>query len=436
MKHCSTLLSSLAWFFTPLVLGAQAVCPAGVQPDGFINWAHLPAAPLITTGTTAPVTVAIPVDGVPGLTATVQIPALTGTSSTPTPAYTANGDLLRLNAYGANGQSTIHITFNRAIRGVSVNSSIAGTINSVSLTAYTQIASAPQSTLGMSQGGSQQGQFTPLQVRSLTMPQITSIDLSVDANLASPPPASLANLRVESGQAPIPDPLNQVPRNGLMQWLPSEDASPNDWPDISNNGHDATQTNPASQPQVTFDGAHCRRSLTFAGNQFMNFTLPISGWSQMTIFLVAKADSDVMPGQATSTNAAILWNENQYWGNTYIGPFWTHDTFRFGTTQAGNYPNYERPTTIGGDFTVNAAVHNGGTDTLYINGTPVLQQTGKLSVLGGMDGTAFLGRGYNNTYFDGTISEVLVYNRALTTAEMQAVTGYLETKFGLLPGAP
>jgi hypothetical protein len=433
MKHCSTLLYSLALLSAPSMLSAQAVCPAGVQPDGFINWSHLPAAPLITTGTTAPVTVTIPVDGT-DVTATVQIPALTGNSSTPVPAYTVNGDRLQLNAYGANLQTLIRITFSTPVKGASVLASIAGTLNSASLTAYHQSPSSPQSVLGVSQGGSMPGQFTPLQWRAiLTSPQITAIDLSLDATLASPPPAIFSNLRIESADAPSSD---QVPRNGLMQWLASEDASANDWPDISNNGHDATQTTTASQPQLTFDGSNCRRSLTFNNNEFMNFTLPISGWSQMTIFLVAKSDSDVLPGQATSTSAAILWNENQYWGNTYIGPFWTHDTFRFGTTQVGNYPNYERPTTIGGDFTVTTAVHNGGTDTLSINGTQVLQQSGKLSVLGGMDGSAFLGRGYGNTYFDGTISEVLVYNRVLTTAEMQAVTGYLETKFGLTPGAP
>ena len=53
-----------------------------------------------------------------------------------------------------------------------------------------------------------------------------------------------------------------------------------------------------------------------------------------------------------------------------------------------------------------------------------------------MDGTALLGRVFATTCFDGTIAEVLVYNRVLTSTQMQAVTGYLEGKFGLLPGAP
>jgi hypothetical protein len=110
--------------------------------------------------------------------------------------------------------------------------------------------------------------------------------------------------------------------------------------------------------------------------------------------------------------------------------------FRFGTTQVGNNPSYRRPTTIGGDFSLTTAVHNQGTDSLYVNGTKVFQQSGKLPALGGTDGTGFLGRGVNNTYYNGEISEVLVYDRVLKDKEMQTVTSYLETKFGLSPEAP
>ena len=81
-------------------------------------------------------------------------------------------------------------------------------------------------------------------------------------------------------------------------------------------------------------------------------------------------------------------------------------------------------------------MHNDGTDSLYVNGKLVFRQDGKLVALGGSDGTGFLGRGYNNTYFNGEISEVLVYNRVLDNKEMKAVTGYLETKYGLQPGTP
>jgi hypothetical protein len=38
--------------------------------------------------------------------------------------------------------------------------------------------------------------------------------------------------------------------------------------------------------------------------------------------------------------------------------------------------------------------------------------------------------GLNNTYFNGEISEILVYNRILTADETATVESYLRNKFG------
>ena len=48
----------------------------------------------------------------------------------------------------------------------------------------------------------------------------------------------------------------------------------------------------------------------FQGNQFFNFNLPIDGWNQMTVFLVAKSAVDPLSGSWPSESAAIFWNEN------------------------------------------------------------------------------------------------------------------------------
>ncbi len=104
--------------------------------------------------------------------------------------------------------------------------------------------------------------------------------------------------------------------------------------------------------------------------------------------------------------------------------------FRFGTTQVGNQPIYNRPVTIGQDFTVIRAVHNESTDSLYVDGQLVLRQEGKLPVLSGATGAGFIGRGINNTYFTGEISEILVYDRVLNSEEANTVEFYLRNKFG------
>jgi hypothetical protein len=50
--------------------------------------------------------------------------------------------------------------------------------------------------------------------------------------------------------------------------------------------------------------------------------------------------------------------------------------------------------------------------------------------LNGTSGAGYIGRGLNNTYFNGEISEILVYNRILTADETATVESYLRNKFG------
>jgi hypothetical protein len=111
-----------------------------------------------------------------------------------------------------------------------------------------------------------------------------------------------------------------------------------------------------------------------------------------------------------------------YQGNVYA---------RFGTTQADNTLSYSRPGGIGQDFTTTRAVHNHGSDSLFVNGLAVETREGKLSVLGGATGTGLIGEGVNNSFFQGEISEILVYNRVLSTAEAALVESYLAQKYGL-----
>jgi large repetitive protein len=75
-------------------------------------------------------------------------------------------------------------------------------------------------------------------------------------------------------------------------------------------------------------------------------------------------------------------------------------------------------------------VHDSSTDSLYVNGLLALRQGDKNSVLNGTTGAGYIGRGLNNTYFNGEISEILVYNRVLSANEAASVESYLRNKFG------
>jgi hypothetical protein len=152
----------------------------------------------------------------------------------------------------------------------------------------------------------------------------------------------------------------------------------------------------------------------------------------MTVFMVARAATNPPPGSYYSDNSAILWTENQSWGNTFVSPYQTQVSARFGTTQVGNNLFYARPGSgIGQDFTSTRAVHDNGTDSLYVNGQRVFSQSGKLPALGGVSGAGTIGEGINHTFFNGDISEILVYNRVLSADEATAVENYLAQKYGL-----
>src|SRR5207247_10898481 len=101
--------------------------------------------------------------------------------------------------------------------------------------------------------------------------------------------------------------------------------------------------------------------------------------------------------------------------------------------------SYTRPASIGNAFSVSTAIKNRTTDSLYVNGTLVVSQPGKLTTIANTQNLGNIGRGYNNnTFFPRLITEAIVYTRDLSNAERQAVEGYLTSKYfgGPAPSPP
>jgi hypothetical protein len=135
----------------------------------------------------------------------------------------------------------------------------------------------------------------------------------------------------------------------------------------------------------------------------------------MTIVLVAANNQNQSAGPTQSEYAALFWNETQGWGTVHVSPFQSSIAARFGTLQADNRVPYARPTSVGTAFTITTALKNGSTDSIFVNGSQVLSQGGKLSTIAGCRDTASVGRGFNDdTFYSGDIAEVLVYSRALS----------------------
>jgi hypothetical protein len=76
-------------------------------------------------------------------------------------------------------------------------------------------------------------------------------------------------------------------------------------------------------------------------------------------------------------------------------------------------------------------MHDRATDSIWLNGQSLGTFTGKATLINGVGDFAILGRGSNNTFYSGDVSELIVYARALEPAERQKVEQYLMTKYHL-----
>ena len=235
----------------------------------------------------------------------------------------------------------------------------------------------------------------------------------------------------------IVDNDGSVATSGLQLWLKADAGlttsgnAVSQWADQSGNGRNAAQTATASRPALISGATNGRPAVLFDGvNDFMTFALPVNGVGAMTLVLVSSNSTDKNGGSTNAESSAIFWNETNSWGTVYLSPYQTNVKFRFGTGQTGNVPSFSRPTSLGTAFSTSIAIKSGSTDSLYVNGAPVVTQSGKLPSIAATNGTGNLGRGYNNnTYFPGMIAEALVYNRALSDTERQSLENYLNTKY-------
>jgi hypothetical protein len=438
MVRFALLFCAFTLSLTADPLAFNYFCNAGVHPTAFLDWSKMPAAPIINSSDQT-FTATIPVSGAPGLSATIQFSNLS--SNFGSPLYSVIGNT-NLQVYAYDG--VITITFNQPIQGVRLLANTFGRFghtfkmeaddtNDILTEGGTGFDSASS---GSDRPGTGQYTATPLQVVQ-DSPSITKVIFTFQSNDGEYGYFGLDNARIQLGS---PDPSQLVPTKGLMQWLRADkDAGDlnhlypvTNWIDQSGHNASATQTVLANAPVlIPMDGPNCRPAVSFNGSSFLNFELPIDGWKAMTVFLVGRANNDVADGTYHSQHAALFWVENAYWGNTYVSPFQTHLAYRFGTTQVGNDPEIVRKANIGGDFTLTTAVHDGSTDALFVNGRLRDVQKNREVSLAGMSGQGFIGQGYQNTFFTGEISEILVYNRVLNPIEFEKVSSYLMKKYGL-----
>jgi len=225
---------------------------------------------------------------------------------------------------------------------------------------------------------------------------------------------------------------------GMLLWLANDagvittaSGTVSVWKDQSGNGCDASQPSPTNQPTIE-SANNQQNALHFNGvSTFMTIpSVPIAGLTGMSVFMVSSNSLD-QPGAGYGKYALLSWPEVTAWGYTFFSTYQTSSHFRFGTTQAGNESALSMPMSLTNTFGLSEWVHSSNSDLMWFNGQGGVYLTGKLATLAGMGNQVMIGMGSGNTFYPGDLSEVIVYNRYLSTAERQTVENYLMTKYHL-----
>jgi hypothetical protein len=240
----------------------------------------------------------------------------------------------------------------------------------------------------------------------------------------------------------LADSSSPVPAQGLELWLRADSGvrqsgqAVTAWTDQSGKGHDASQATSANSPLLVANVVQGKPVVRFNGsNQFLRFNLPVNGLSQMTIVLVSSSAADKDGSWNGTDSSPITWDETGDWGTVDLNPLRRYVKFRFGTGQANNLPVYTRASPLKGEFSLSTAIKNGSAESLFVDGKSAFTQSGRLAKIYRASAAANLGRGYTG-YFAGDIAEVLVYTRALSTAERESVENYLLNKYIKVSAAP
>jgi FtsP/CotA-like multicopper oxidase with cupredoxin domain len=228
----------------------------------------------------------------------------------------------------------------------------------------------------------------------------------------------------------------QIPN--LAAWYDASDSTTiaktgnavSSWNDKSGNGNTLVQSATAAMPLSgqTIDGLG---ALDFTGTQFLmssNAALSNAVFNASTTFVVTNGVTTTTPGAVISAGAAPPANTPRFELRLY-DTIATH--FDFNNKLAGRLStnvNYPGPAfwTAAGSATTEYLRKDGNTVATGPGPGATVSGAYPLSIGGNLAADLHQGGPYY-----GTVGEVLVFNRYLSTAESQEVEGYLACKWGL-----
>jgi hypothetical protein len=200
--------------------------------------------------------------------------------------------------------------------------------------------------------------------------------------------------------------------------------------DKSGNNRHFTQATSGSRPErkasikngldvLRFNGSSSQMGNTATYSQVMALT-------QSTVFIVASAT-------AVTTNNANIWQNATVLAEPPSGTGHGFAVFRSNNTVSSfGYDSAYRTANVSytaGNWAVFTTRHGSATLAVRVNGgTEGTVALGKREFF---SNALSLGVNHNSDYFDGDLGEIVVYNVALSDADMNAVESYLQNKWGI-----
>ena len=201
------------------------------------------------------------------------------------------------------------------------------------------------------------------------------------------------------------------------------------WADRTPFGHDVRQSEADRQPTLHSEGANGKPAVIFDGADdvlgvMVNGARLLSG-DAASLFIVMKQD------RASANNAVLGWESNSHLN--HLDLLFTYNDqllFDYGNVSAGGRILAPQPERWDDLWNLVEVYRTGESGRVAVAGETVFSDTfaGELDVE--VDGALTLG-GVGGLHFGGAVAEVLVYNRALSEAEITRVRSVMATKFDL-----
>ena len=230
-----------------------------------------------------------------------------------------------------------------------------------------------------------------------------------------------------------------IPRTGLLAWHKSDlgltisGSSVTSWADASGNSNILTTNPGATSPTYLGNAVNGRPAVSFDGSA--NSFVWGPGFSDLTagcsIFI-----NCCSIGKSSGDMVCLSNHTNQ--DDVTIVPYWNNGKpiyfFVAGPGGGGQFDSY---------FYLNeyqniSFIHNGiSTGSYYLNGQLTAQSTTLSNLANVLRNDCFIGGKFYGTFLNCNYTELLIYNRPMTTIEFNNIQSYLSSRYlGPSPIAP